>query len=608
MSTRKVSINDKEIKNQLLYETICRKNKNWPLLSSKELAIHWNNQSLYRCCTHLESNYLVSRVRSYNFPIEHQSFETLEEETIERLTKEYPYLSKLLAEFPQLMVCGYALFAALHKHKTQSDDAIDLYFVDKSVEEFGNQFGFQQKYSRLLLNVVRFISDKWMKQTSSPAYPRGVWNRVFIKRNMYVTTVFLKSDVHSFKYRFIHRVYPNIGYMLGTFDLGPSKLACDGKKIYATEFGAWSAFGRLLVVDTQTLSAMKNVIAGTSFEGRIQKYNVSCNVIFPGLKLKTDLENHCYVSSPRFTLFKRGPNDTYYNHSQGPHWYFSKRSKQYIPDSEISDFIHKDYHVFSHKNCGGDINTSILRCNNVEQVSALLTITTIEDTGDLENIKSSIINISTLSDKDVEIIYEKFFGLVCDQQFTLKHMCINYKKETYERSLQHFCEEIFACSTIEDMKKLSRRNHNMIKLFAEYGKNFMEFFPNCDKSEIWSFVEMMIPELTERVHTNAIISSELLSRVNWIVKSQRTSSINPRDWYGNFYTPFTAYDKNYETQLRLLYHRYPFNSLGKDIFNIILLEVVLFGNLPRTFKKPSLSFTQPHLITLPLPTGESGES
>ena len=60
---------------------------------------------------------------------------------------------------------------------------------------------------------------------------------VSIVRNQYATSVLVHNVEYNIclKYQFIHRIYEHIDQILGGFDIGPSMLAYDGAKFYATE-------------------------------------------------------------------------------------------------------------------------------------------------------------------------------------------------------------------------------------------------------------------------------------------------------------------------------------------------------------------------------------
>ncbi len=90
-------------------------------------------------------------------------------------------------------------------------------------------------------------------------------------RNANTVTVYSNGA----KYQFVLRVYPSIGHVLGGFDIQAAAVAFDGDSYIATEFGEWSCLNRIIIADTMRRS--------TSYEYRLQKYNKSCSIIFPGI-------------------------------------------------------------------------------------------------------------------------------------------------------------------------------------------------------------------------------------------------------------------------------------------------------------------------------------
>jgi hypothetical protein len=689
----KISISENEIKDQLLYETICRKQRKWPLLTPEKLSTMWERQKPLRDPSYkIESKYLIIPPKSQCFTEQASKFCDVEKLTIERLESSYPYILELLSEFPQLIACGGSIFK--HLHQKQNNNDIDLFFVDEEVEKHGNHIYFQEKQSRLLMTAVKFLADKWLSHKSSKAFPghdyEDNWTKqtkVFIKRSTHVTTVYLHEHDEYFTFQFIHRVYPSIGSILGGFDLSPCKIGCDGKHIYATELGAWSAFGRLLIIDTQTRSV--------SFETRISKYNTYCSTIFPGLlynsltnkvspeqvlyeiheflrknnyvyaydsnlwglKMRFDL---CQIPMPNLEKYvekkikKKGyvlkklkvePIKSYTSNeifekiskiSERYGYRLTQEKKElavhdgyrefpsFVIESRTNQMRYKfysrrrmqsDYDVHFDKTKTdydmstdnyfyiGDMNASMLRCGNLEHVSALLTLSKLDtlffgstymdnNTG-WKNIKASLVNITNMQEEEIGIIYENFFGLTPNNNFILKHLCVAHDVNAYPTRVLKFLARLNSLNINSNQQQLLIEfRRNAPKLLAEHTNEVMQIIKSkllsgeSFYSSVQTFVSMLLPILAERVAKNAIIATEMLSNVKWTVTNpgrQWTSSINPiikdpRDWYGERYTRFTAYDENYESQLRLLFLRHPFSQLPKDILKIILLKVIMFGN------------------------------
>lgn len=712
-----VFISDNEIRYQLLYETIFRNRRIWSLLSRRELSIMWNQQGRFRDLKgrQIKSNYLVLDPTYHRMPNLPQtepdiyvrgSFSEVEKLTIQNMEQRFPYILELLNEFPQLIVCGGSIFKTMHNISERKSFDVDLFFVDANVEKIGEQEDYQANQSRLLMNIVKFLSNKWLSHEENKAFPKQHENwttntKVIIKRSMFVTTVYLheyynNEDCVSFTFQFMHRVYPNIGSILFGFDLGPCKIACDGKHLYATRLGGWSAFGKLLIVDTKTRSI--------SFESRIRKYNEHCSTILIGLKNDAfanffDLQPsrevvlyqiHQLLKQHNYTYNNTRRNSSgediyrYFDHTPVPQdyvrTYLDKKAKKlgyevkklkldvheeytceeivrkaikiayshgyhiefgdeirlyrdhakfpFFTIKHYSDGFSKHHYYLSYlerlsdyetyvssENIKfltdydtmynnyyyiGDMNTSMLRCGNIEHISVLLTISKTDilygkdeyydtyQTG-WPNIRESVINISNVKENQLDETYNIFFGLILNSKFTQKHLCIGHDENTYSGRVTKLMADLKRQS-----KPLDYLRKYGGKLFAENAQrlqNILKDLLSKRTNKSWekeinifsSQVAPLIPVMIDRVKKNAISATELLLRVKWIVKNpwrQWTSSINPiikhpKDWYGNQYNSFRAYDENHETQLRLLYLRWPFNQLPKDIFKIILLKVVL---------------------------------
>ena len=713
MATTSTYISDTEIKDLLLNESICRRAKKWPLLSNSQMSAMWDRQKILRTSKEVQSKYLITRPRSYFHNNTHfdssccESFSLAEKNAIHSIEAKFPFILELLENFPQLRACGGAVFRALW---SQNGGDIDLFFIDEHVEKFGHQNEFQDKYSTLLMNAIRFLADKFMNNIRSSklntqrrgSYSDEEWiameKKVFLKRSKHVTTLYLEAGDVDFvyTYQFIHRIYPNVGSILGGFDIGPCKLAFDGKQILATEFGAWSAFGRTIIVDTKTRS--------TSFESRIQKYNWVCRILYPGLKnsfththktlsksvvlhmiqnildennykychsfqkkiisqdklrgyierkvakkgytvkkLKIDVAedrisineikkmiddlalkhgysvryektieiDDMYSQFPRFSLRFLSDRNEFYPYLFSKSSDYESYTTEYIKKKSDYDDNEMENYYFV-----GDMNSSMLRCNNLDNVSALLTFSKSsklytmysDQTYDIyktgwQNIGDSVINLNECSQQEIDEAYMNFFGLNgANPHFILKHMCVSHDEETYKCRVKHFFDDLINRYTRyknslnnqypDSFTRL--KNYTIIKLFAEYAVNIEKLIKlNLPKYDIDTFIEMITPILSNRLYVNSIKVSQDLSRVNWIVENQGrqwTSSINPivkhpSDWYGRNYTSFSAFDSEYETQLRLLHLTEPFNKLPKDIFKIILLHVVSHGN---TILKTSL--------------------
>ena len=266
-------------------DAICRKTRNWPLLSPSKMELVRQRTQFLRSgnsvgLAEFRQKYCVAPpLHPIDFTID--TWQQTEQDALEHLEGCFPCSLDLLKHFEgRIVAAGGAVFKALYGEKA---DDIDFFFVDPEVEHLDAKSA-QLKYDDLLAEVVSWLSARWLREERKhpewwgPGVVEGgpAVNNVYILRSEFVTTVHLVSTYFDdIKYQFIHRIYPSIGSILGGFDLGPAMVATDGHRILATELGAYSALGQIIVVDTSRRS--------TSFEHRLKKYARHCHILLPGL-------------------------------------------------------------------------------------------------------------------------------------------------------------------------------------------------------------------------------------------------------------------------------------------------------------------------------------
>ncbi len=202
---------------------------------------------------------------------------------VECLTADFPTVKETLLKFNgRIIAAGGGIFQRLNGIIPLKDGDLDLFFIDPDIEsDTISDSDKSTAATNLLLEAIAFMSNLWMYGPNSTERQSP---HVIVSRGEFVTTVYLYEGFHYDKIQFIHRVYPNAASVLGGFDLTPCMVAYDGYRILALEIGAWSALGRINIVDISRRS--------TSFEHRLQKYSRYCKTIFPGLA--SDVEPvHC---------------------------------------------------------------------------------------------------------------------------------------------------------------------------------------------------------------------------------------------------------------------------------------------------------------------------
>lgn len=283
-STAEIIIDAEMIRGLLTRDFISRKTRCWPLLNDEEMdrMLKFTSPYLRGMMTTITTSsdlYFVGRVSTV-YDASGNCWHTIkwpaiEARAIDRLEGSFPLTTRLLENFHgRLIAAGGAVTKALTSHYCSSDD-IDFFFIDPDVENDNVPDDFKQaKATDFLLEVVEYLVDQWLNHPSKDNDTEDAVAYVF--RGEFVTTVWLSGgESEPAKYQFIHRVYPSIGSVLGGFDLGPAMVAFTGRKIVATEMGAWSALAKTIIVDVSRRS--------TSFEHRLIKYGRVCNLIFVGL-------------------------------------------------------------------------------------------------------------------------------------------------------------------------------------------------------------------------------------------------------------------------------------------------------------------------------------
>jgi hypothetical protein len=280
-------VDENLIRGLLTRDFVSRKTRQWSLLTDKQMqttldiTLPWLQGSLTGF-EYSSNIFVVGRV--YKSPRidtieEGKQWPNVEKATIHRLESNYPLITALLEEYHgRLIAAGGAVNWHLHRIDRKTDSDIDLFFIDPDIENDSiSELAKQEKATSFLLEAVSFLVDQWLNHPPEDYTDEADGQYAYVCRGEFVTTIYLTSGKYSdpMKYQFIHRVYPNIGSVLGGFDLGPAMIAYTGRKIVATELGAWSALAKTIIVDTSRRS--------TSFEHRLTKYAQFCHVVFPGL-------------------------------------------------------------------------------------------------------------------------------------------------------------------------------------------------------------------------------------------------------------------------------------------------------------------------------------
>lgn len=223
---------------------------------------------------------------------------------LDDIKKSYKALQPILDEF-----CGKVVLAggAMLDQFTPKD--VDLYFINCTEKEI----------EQIIKRCELIISESY-----------GVpLDKIKCEKYSFLCNLSLcinNPDPNAFPmvltliYQFIKKSYNSIEDLLDSFDFSASQICYDGKKVVATESGAWAYANNLIILDISRLS--------TSYAHRIYKYGKKLFVvIIPGIKYinKDYYSTHSHKNGPVISkitddLFLcngsiRGPleNQKYYN-------------------------------------------------------------------------------------------------------------------------------------------------------------------------------------------------------------------------------------------------------------------------------------------------------
>ena len=246
-----ITIGRKEVGAILLSENEQRNNRSWievpysdVLNLSKTIDYDFNPNEL-----------IVAGNRWANQPsrLRYESNLMSENDLIEHLYSNFPYMKDIFAMADNVVVAGGAL-VPIARHEAARTD-VDIFFVDSSKEQ-----------------VDRTVTEIWDNLSTKHRKAGGqcCWTR----NQMVVTMYFSRYGVHEdipnlvskgIAYQFItSRCYESMLHVIGGFDIGVCMIATDGKKFVTNPFGAFSLTSRAILVDISRRS--------TSFGHRIDKY------------------------------------------------------------------------------------------------------------------------------------------------------------------------------------------------------------------------------------------------------------------------------------------------------------------------------------------------
>lgn len=422
---------------------------------------------------------------------------------------------------------------------------------------------------------------------------KGSEDSVRVVRNKHTVTVtILHPRGRVFQdYQFMLRLYPSIGHILGGFDIPAAAVAYTADGFVATDFGKWCCINRLIIVDTDRRSP--------SYEYRLYKYSRYCNIIFPAVKRQS-------IEARVTSMFRQ---------------YRAERDREmeahgmvYDEDSTETVMPAADYAAHRHllayaAELGVDIVHIQLKLstpvpdslqdrvmeiwckygNNPDQYDSVMSFQLgyckLEAT---ENGTCNFVAMEAVSD------YIEVSGLSSHINMGL------IRRGRYEYVATSVLNpssvaECFGAPVLDPIEVMTHYKKCSEKMHCEWDSHYnQKLFP-------WNPELMTIPEdqFADALAAAAASTASKIIKiageisvaycaVEWITENpgrQWTASFNPiiadpRDWYGEFYSNPADVSPGYRTlveaeyTLRLMRRRYPFNTLPRDIFNIIALDVL----------------------------------
>lgn len=388
-------------------------------------------------------------------------------------------------------------------------------------------------------------------------------------------------------YQFIHRVYPNLGSVLGGFDLGPCMVAYDGYDIWATEIGAWSHINKRFVIDISRRS--------TTFATRIKKYiRRGYIAIMPGLRHRALVEAHDNSKAIRISIFM-DENDIEFKCPGGhiTNYDGEEQGREDTCSLGIEGHIEKEYiemldfriPIAKYKDTG-------LWVNNVNGIPTK----TLQKEYFSASEPISVPNISDYSDghgttlKRVE--YENRTALLHRFRESVTAVITNDSLVNLSRDeLAVAYDDMISNPNIPYGKIVVDQSDGMSQfLQRKYAEHSDKFGPKQiakyiarQKRGYSSELDAILNDLNRRCKNNLIEMREVLAgRINWITRNpgrQWTASINPSvesatNYYGKYYTRVTiGLDSKVESVLRLAKNYQSGNvwyKMPREIFNHII--------------------------------------
>ncbi len=508
---------------------------------------------------------------------------------MEKFNENFHLIQPLLDMFyGKIAICGG--FYTAHRDRSESIRDVDIFFHNCTQEEAES----------ILKQSVIFLVQNYNKD--NPIIIRDEqnqrWNtinnvKIQVEHRLYVTNVVMiychHDNIHGSgdtplmirKYQFIHRLYPNLGTILGGFDISASMVAWTGRELLTTELGASSLSNGIIYVDISRRS--------TTFGNRLDKYKRrGFDIVFPGFSKDTkffiqddDINQriHQVKALMKKLNIKFVTHGGFYRDYDG---YYNEcgNSKGHLIDASTDEITFLDFKLTKPHYI---VHTKSSKIKEPEQYKEENT-----DYGDWTSSDPDMIRITNTSllinNKIESVITVLFHDELSDKSYIdLSLIYDEMLEEPFIINLK--IEAIF-----DDVY-----NENPFRKYAEFGDRALALINSFNHNSIIEIptrllaceeLQQIVNTLNIRLESNLVTAQEKLKGIHWIEQDpgrQWTSSVNPQivsavDFYKEqFYRPFwVVIPEEIESYLRLLRKTRGnvWYMISRDVFNAIIKALI----------------------------------
>jgi hypothetical protein len=570
------------VKRILTLDWISRIEKRWPLIELKDINRYKTeypkpNQRLAvinRPCTQLVPS---------------------ETKALESLHTTFPALEHLFDKYRgKIAVCGGILTRACLSY---NQDMLRLDSYDCDIFFYGCP---EDKITPDTLKEYRDILEDCVAIIASKCSGNG--KVVSVDRTENVVNVIVKwmalkpgnrNERNEYReYQFILRIYSTLDSIIGGFDLGPCMMTYDGEHIYTTPLGAWSLSKMAMIIDTKRRSK--------SFEYRFFKYHneLGFAIVLPGLDESCFTERSLNMIEIRKALSDVGAYYCEYDHNVENVFRTTSDVKCSLNNILLIEKHHTYLRIVSNKHpltferkrdedvVSRYTDYGLYKAAHIIQdhpVQISYALACIARSGKKERIFACAILLPTYIEARrtfVKLIDDP--GIDVSEEFCQGEM----REDLMDVTHVHKDPEIRCIDSIRDSRKYA-------EFFSEYQTIVHDYRLHCNAElsfanypPLRSFLDRVVPILTQRVKTNCALWKEEFKGLRWRTVnpgSQHTSSLNPviedpRKFYINCYRPFhIGISSDTELAIRLVLKKYKMHSDLKRLMMRVIIWVAMMS-------------------------------